>query len=312
MVSSTRSPKWAGKPGPPSSVLHHTGKDLDKGPRGNVALPAACDTMIATAGSTKTHITVSCKKQKDCEQFAPYSLDAKKIIGSDDPDGSLVLVPLNRTKAALADLGSPERATLEDLNQSFEQRVWSFTDGQGAVSRPRQPTIATCKPWSTSAWCRGLAVGRIRLILRRQGFCSSVNNRQFHVAITLVSRGITGHDTNLGHWYHEVSFGRDTSQCTFLREIMGIFELVSRGIMGHDTTWVGWYHKLCVSLDTQSDTKPILYNYSDQQQQPALGRLLTIVLVTRPPPTPPSPTRPGSDRCNGGFPALIGNARRKP
>jgi hypothetical protein len=114
-------------------VLHHTGKDLDKGPRGNVALPAACDTMIATAGSTKTHITVSCKKQKDCEQFAPYSLDAKKIIGSDDPDGSLVLVPLNRTKAALADLGSPERGTLEGLNQSFEQRVWSFTDGQGTV-----------------------------------------------------------------------------------------------------------------------------------------------------------------------------------
>ena len=44
-----------------------------------------------------------------------------------------MLVPLNRTKAALADLGSPERATLEDLNQSFEQRVWLFTDGHGAV-----------------------------------------------------------------------------------------------------------------------------------------------------------------------------------
>ena len=99
---------------------------------------------------------------------------------------------------------------------------------------------------------------RIRLILRRQGFCSSVNNRQFQVAIPLVSRGITGHDTDLEHWYHEVSFGRDTSQCTFLREIMGIFELVSRGITARDTTWVGWYHKLCVSLDTQSDTKPIL------------------------------------------------------
>ena len=25
--------------------------------------------MIATAGSTKTHIMVSCKKQKDCEQL---------------------------------------------------------------------------------------------------------------------------------------------------------------------------------------------------------------------------------------------------
>ena len=80
---------------------------------------------------------------------------------------------------------------------------------------------------------------------------------------------------------------------------MGIFELVSRGITGRDTTWVRWYYKLCVSLDTQSDTKPILNNYFDQQQQHCIGKVINDTSSDPPAAHAAVASRPGSRQLAG-------------
>ena len=77
-------------------VVHHTGKNENKGARGHTALPAATDMAIELTrelgDNTPPTIAVSCAKSKDAEEFDTYLLQLQKVTL---PDGetSCVVVP---------------------------------------------------------------------------------------------------------------------------------------------------------------------------------------------------------------------------
>lgn len=78
-------------------AVHHSGKDASLGPRGSSALPAAVDTdfFLERIQGSDT-VTVTCQKQKDDEEPAPFQFRAEKIdLGSMGISGesSLVMLP---------------------------------------------------------------------------------------------------------------------------------------------------------------------------------------------------------------------------
>lgn len=70
-------------------VVHHTGKDADRGARGSSAFRAATDTEISVEGSTDTMLRIKCTKAKDVEPFPDVSLvmDKVELIGMTDYKG---------------------------------------------------------------------------------------------------------------------------------------------------------------------------------------------------------------------------------
>jgi putative DNA primase/helicase len=61
--------------------IHHSGKDLAKRERGSSVLRGAADTRIELVRSGDL-VTVSCQKQKDDEEFSPYTLKKMVVAGS--------------------------------------------------------------------------------------------------------------------------------------------------------------------------------------------------------------------------------------
>jgi hypothetical protein len=78
-------------------LIHHSGKDSNKGARGSIALTGAADTMLTTSKNVKQEVILKCEKQKDYEPFAdmPFSLelvDTGFITEDREPVRSLVPV----------------------------------------------------------------------------------------------------------------------------------------------------------------------------------------------------------------------------
>lgn len=61
-------------------VVHHTGRaeDAQDRPRGNTALDGAADSMFLLKPSAH-HLTLSCTKQKDAEEFKPFRVRLQSI-----------------------------------------------------------------------------------------------------------------------------------------------------------------------------------------------------------------------------------------
>ena len=80
------------------NVVHHTGKDLDKGARGNSAFRAALDAEFSFKSSGESEsVTLKTTKQKDAEQHRSIVFNPKKIILAKETDyakevASIVLV----------------------------------------------------------------------------------------------------------------------------------------------------------------------------------------------------------------------------
>ena len=77
-------------------IIHHTGKDKRRGPRGANAIGAAVDTEIQLKKSDDT-VTVSCTKQSDFDEFEPFKIRLVQIElnnqdGFDEETTSCVLV----------------------------------------------------------------------------------------------------------------------------------------------------------------------------------------------------------------------------
>jgi hypothetical protein len=64
-------------------IIHHTGKDAQKGGRGSNSLLCGVDTEILCERDGKEmEITVSCTKQKDAPEFHPLTLEAVQVANS--------------------------------------------------------------------------------------------------------------------------------------------------------------------------------------------------------------------------------------
>lgn len=70
-------------------LVHHTGKDTERGSRGSSAFKGNIEFEISLEGDTKTTVRMECKKQKDTEQFEPVSIcfDVVEIPGAVDYKG---------------------------------------------------------------------------------------------------------------------------------------------------------------------------------------------------------------------------------
>lgn len=64
-------------------LVHHTGKDANKGARGSTVLPAACDTILEVSKPRPLEMLVSMPKQKDAEAWTkPIGLAARQVGSS--------------------------------------------------------------------------------------------------------------------------------------------------------------------------------------------------------------------------------------
>lgn len=86
-------------------VVHHAGKDLDKGARGSSALRAACDFEFKVSALGKKHTKLSCTKAKDVEPFEDmeFKLDVVEL-GRNDAKGR----PMVSLVPRLHSIGSSE------------------------------------------------------------------------------------------------------------------------------------------------------------------------------------------------------------
>lgn len=73
-------------------IVHHAGKDRDRGPRGASALKGNTETLIEVS-PTSEGCRVSCDKQKDAPRFDPLSLKLLPVqYGPEEADNSAVLI----------------------------------------------------------------------------------------------------------------------------------------------------------------------------------------------------------------------------
>lgn len=73
-------------------IVHHAGKDRDRGPRGASSLTGNTETIIEVA-PTSEGCCVACYKQKDAPKFEPISLKLQQVqCGPEAADNSAVLI----------------------------------------------------------------------------------------------------------------------------------------------------------------------------------------------------------------------------
>jgi len=105
-------------------VVHHTGKDADKGARGSSVLEAAADSVFSVKAPKKNRIVLTNKHQRFTAPLAPMTLDLKEVTGSTVEFSTLVVGdeveaaprPLDRSSrqeealAALKNIGPARRS----------------------------------------------------------------------------------------------------------------------------------------------------------------------------------------------------------
>lgn len=104
-------------------VVHHPGKNQEKGPRGHSSLEGALDTIVAVKKTT-TGIELTCEKQKEDEEFKPIHLKPKVVRwGESKAESSCVLLPGDRAPRVVADPpreNTSDRAAMEALSKTGE------------------------------------------------------------------------------------------------------------------------------------------------------------------------------------------------
>lgn len=102
-------------------VIHHSGKDADKGARGSSALRAACDFEFKVVSPGKKMSKISCTKAKDSDPFDDIAFKLNVVeIGRKDKKGramtSLTLSPSNED-------GVPAREDLTGSSQMINNLI---------------------------------------------------------------------------------------------------------------------------------------------------------------------------------------------
>jgi hypothetical protein len=91
-------------------LLHHTGKDPEKGERGSSVLIGAADTRILVKRAAPLRASLECKKQKDAERFSAITVALTKVPALAPEEGVVSLALDN-----LASAPAPPERTLKTL-----------------------------------------------------------------------------------------------------------------------------------------------------------------------------------------------------
>ncbi|MFP4573424.1 MAG: AAA family ATPase [Desulfobacterales bacterium] len=124
-------------------LIHHTGKDANKGARGSIALTGATDTLLLTQKTNDKQVALICERQKDYEPFRDiyFRLDiADTGYVSDDMEPVMSLVPVEDTQArpkkGKANLTGGKRIAYEALKKLYIDDVRVHVDQwRGAAYR---------------------------------------------------------------------------------------------------------------------------------------------------------------------------------
>ena len=71
-------------------IVHHTGKDAERGMRGHTALPCAADTIIRVDRPAKGVATATVEKQRDGRDGARFHFNLDEIVLGTDDDGDAI------------------------------------------------------------------------------------------------------------------------------------------------------------------------------------------------------------------------------
>jgi len=97
-------------------IVHHAGKDSDRGPRGASALIGNTETIIEVA-KTEQGCRLTCYKQKDAPRFEPFALTFQTVqYDATTDESSAVLIPGNNEEPPA--LNSSETVMIAILNSA--------------------------------------------------------------------------------------------------------------------------------------------------------------------------------------------------
>ena len=99
-------------------VIHHTGKNEQRGARGSSALIGAADTIISCSGDI-SRLEIKCEKMKDAEPFKSFILSGR-TVELEDGRSSCVLLPFDEAMAALVSPG--KQASIKRVLAILEEK----------------------------------------------------------------------------------------------------------------------------------------------------------------------------------------------
>ncbi len=117
-------------------LIHHSGKDADRGERGSSALRGAADTIMSLRRDQFMPLVLECRKQKDAEQFSAIGLELTGItLSHGRGDSCIVSQRVFNLNLGEKPLKENERRALEVLEAAGDGGLTS-KDWQGRAGIP--------------------------------------------------------------------------------------------------------------------------------------------------------------------------------
>jgi len=99
-------------------VVHHTGKNEERGARGSSALKGAADAEISCSGDIIDGLKIKCDKMKDAEPFKEFALKAQ-LVELENGRSSCVLVPFDEIVSGIE--SAARKRNLKTMMESLEK-----------------------------------------------------------------------------------------------------------------------------------------------------------------------------------------------
>lgn len=136
-------------------VVHHTGKDEDRGARGSSALRAAVDTEISVTSEGE----IVCKKQRDMAYAEPLHFTLRSVTLGQDEDGD----PVTSAVVEASEPPKARRKPLSGTNEIAMQALYDALRDHGATKSgntyPHNRKVVHVDRWREACGVHGLTKG---------------------------------------------------------------------------------------------------------------------------------------------------------
>ena len=136
-------------------VIHHTGKDEDRGARGSSALRAAVDNEIQVTSEWK----IISRKQRDQEPPEPLHFKLRSVTLGVDEDGA----PVTSAVVDAAEPPKPARKQLKGKNEVAMQALYDALRDHGTTRSgnlyPANRKVVNVDHWRAACDAHGLTAG---------------------------------------------------------------------------------------------------------------------------------------------------------
>ncbi|MCF8025665.1 MAG: AAA family ATPase [Desulfobacteraceae bacterium] len=150
-------------------LVHHTGKDTKKGPRGAIALTGATDTLITVVKTNDREAVMACERQKDDEPFDDMFFTLERVeTGFINADGEAMasLVPIYDNTATIKyksegpKVTGANRVALDALSKAIEQAGLKPGEDVRAKQNAIFPAqVVHVDEWREMAYAMGVSAG---------------------------------------------------------------------------------------------------------------------------------------------------------